>query len=160
PDGDEDIINAQLLFYATAARHSLPDFFAGVNDIILTVVQPVSIEVDAEMVSSVAVTHAELDEFVTVYRAACADALSDAPRLERGAWCRFCPARVICPLHTQPLLDLSRLVAPTPPRAPADKAAYLQALAAGLDLVEAIKDLRTAFHDQAKRALENGDAVS
>ena len=25
PDGDEDVINAQLLFYAAAARHSLPD---------------------------------------------------------------------------------------------------------------------------------------
>ena len=48
---------------------------------------------------------------------------------------------------------------PTPPRAPADKNAYLQALAAGLDLVDAIKDLRPALHDQAKRALENGDQV-
>ena len=48
---------------------------------------------------------------------------------------------------------------PTPPRAGADKAAYLQALAAGLDLVDAVKDVRTALHDQAKRALENGDSV-
>ena len=35
PDGDEDIINAQLLFYAAAARHSLPEFFAGVENIVL-----------------------------------------------------------------------------------------------------------------------------
>ena len=47
--------------------------------------QPLSIEPDAEMVSSVKVTHAELDEFIAVYRAACEEALSDAPRLERGA---------------------------------------------------------------------------
>ena len=50
-------INAQLLFYAAAARHSLPEFFAGVDDIVLTIVQPQSIEEDAEMVSSVTVTH-------------------------------------------------------------------------------------------------------
>ena len=31
PDGDEDILNAQLAFYAAAARHSLPKFFAGVD---------------------------------------------------------------------------------------------------------------------------------
>jgi hypothetical protein len=34
PDGDDDIIiiiNAQLLFYAAAARHSFPEFFAGVE---------------------------------------------------------------------------------------------------------------------------------
>ena len=40
PDGDEDIINAQLLFYAAAARHSFPEFFAGVDEIVLTILQP------------------------------------------------------------------------------------------------------------------------
>ena len=157
PDGDEDVINAQLLFYAAAARHSLPEFFVGVESIVLAIAQPQSIDIDAEMVSSVAVTHAELDEFVTVYRAACEEALSDAPRLKRGAWCRFCPAKVICPLHSQPLLDLAQLTVSTEFAAP--KEAYLQALAAGLDLVDAIKDIRTALHDQAKRALEQGDNV-
>jgi len=160
PDGDEDVLNSQLMFYAAAARHSLPEFFAGVETIVLTIIQPVSIDVDAEMVSSTEVTHAELDEFVTVYRSACEEALSDAPRLQPGSWCRFCPARPICPAHTGPLLDLSRFVMPVSPRAPADKAAYLQALAAGLDLVDAITDLRTALHDQAKRALEEGDCVA
>jgi hypothetical protein len=159
PDGDEDVINAQLLFYAAAARHSLPEFFAGVESIVLTIIQPVSIDVDAEMVSSVAVTHAELDEFVTVYRVACEEALSDAPRLQAGSWCRFCPARPICPEHTQPLLDLAQFTVPTPPVTPIDKDAYLQVLAAGLDLADAIKDIRTALHDQAKRALEQGDSV-
>jgi Protein of unknown function (DUF2800) len=157
PDGDEDVINAQLLFYAAAARHSLHEFFVGVESIALTILQPVSIDVDAEMVSSVTVTHAELDEFVTVYRAACEEALSNASRPQPGSWCRFCSARPICPAHTGPLLDLAQFAVPaaTPPSTDA----YLQALAAGLDLVEAIKDLRTALHDHAKRALENGDRV-
>jgi hypothetical protein len=159
PDGDEDVINPQLLFYAAAGRHSLPEFFADAENIILTIVQPASIEPDAEMVSSVPVTHGELDEFRAVYRGVCAEALSDAPRLERGDWCRFCPARPICPAHTAPLLDLAQFAMPTPPCTPADKAAYLQALAAGLDLVDAVKDLRTALHEQAKCALESGDTV-
>jgi hypothetical protein len=157
PDGDEDVINAQLAFYAVAARHSLPEFFAGVENIVLTILQPVSIDVDAEMVSSVAVTHAELDEFVTVYRAACEEALSDAPRLQSGSWCRFCPARPICPAHTGPLLDLAQFAVPTASAMP--KEAYLQILAEGLNLVDAVKDIRTALHDQAKRALQNGDSV-
>src|SRR5262249_48648867 len=106
PDGEEDVINAQLLFYAAAARHSLPAFFAGVEDIVLTIVQPMSIEPDAEMISSVAVTHAELDAFIVAYSAACEEALSDAPRLQPGEHCRFCPARPICLAHTKPLLDL------------------------------------------------------
>jgi hypothetical protein len=157
PDGDEDIINAQLLFYAAAARHSLREFFAGVKSVVLTILQPVSTDIDAEMVSSVAVTHAELDAFIVAYRAACEQALSDTPHLERGSWCRFCPARPICPAHTGPLLDLAQFAVPTAFAAP--KEAYLQALAAGLNLADAIKDIRTALHDQAKRALEQGDSV-
>jgi hypothetical protein len=158
PDGDEDVINSQLLFYAAAARHSLPRFFRGVENVTLTIVQPQSADVDAEMVSSVTVTHAELDEFIEVYRAACDEALSESPRLARGDWCRFCPARPICPEHTKPLLDLTLFPADAL-AAPPSKAAYLQVLADGLNLVDAIKDLRTALHDQAKRALESGDAI-
>ena len=154
PDGDEDVINAQLLFYAAAARHSFPEFFAGVEDIVLTILQPMSIELDAEMVSTVTVTPAELDAFITLYRAACAEALTDSPRLERGAHCRFCPARPICPAHTGPLLDLAQFTMPTP--ATGD---YLALLAAGLDLVDAVKDLGTALRDQAKQALHAGDVV-
>ena len=156
PDGDEDVLSAQLMFYAVAARHSITKFFAGVDHVILTIVQPQSIELDADMVSSAEVTHAELDEFITIYRGACAEALAGAPRLQRGDWCRFCPARPICPAHTAPLLDLAQFAVPTPLPA---KEAYLQLLADGLDLVDAIKDIRTALHEQAKRALENGDLV-
>jgi uncharacterized protein DUF2800 len=157
PDGDEDVINGQLLFYAAAARHSLPQFFAGAERIVLTIVQPQSIDVDAEMLSSTEVTHAELDEFVTVYRAACEEALSDAPRLQPGSWCRFCPARPICSAHTRPLLDLAQITPPTASAVP--KEAYLRLLAEGLNLVDAVKDIRVALHDQAKRALQNGDNV-
>jgi hypothetical protein len=156
-DGDEDVLNAQLMFYAVGARHSLPQFFAGVENIILTIVQPQSIEPDAEMVSSVEVTHGELDQFVTAFRSAREEALSDAPRLARGPHCRFCPARPICPEHTKPLLDLAQFEVPTP--GGVTKEAYLQALADGLNLVDAIKDIRMALHDQAKAALEDGDAV-
>jgi Protein of unknown function (DUF2800) len=161
PDPDDDgtdVLNAQLMFYGAAARHSLPEFFDGVDNTVLTILQPMSIEPDADMVSSVEVTHAELDEFILIYRATCAEALSKTPRLERGAWCRFCAARLICPAHTGPLLDLAQLVVPTPAALPS-REAYLQLLADGLDLVDAVKDLRTALHDQAKRALENGDQV-
>lgn len=155
PDGEDDVVNAQLLFYAAAARHSLPKFFAGIERVILTIVQPQSTDPDAEMASSVEVSHAELDEFIAAYRAACAEALGSAPRLERGPRCRFCPARPICPAHTAALLDLAQL----PTASAASKRGYLQALADGLNLVDAIKEIRAALHDQAKRALENGDVI-
>jgi Protein of unknown function (DUF2800) len=157
-DGDDDVINPQLLFYAAAARHSLREFFADVKHVVLTILQPQSIEPDAEMVSSVAITHGELDEFIAVYRAACEEALSPAPRLQRGVWCRFCAAKPVCPEHTKPLLDFALFALPTA-APPAPDAAYLQLLADGLNLVDAVKDIRAALHDQAKLALENGYAV-
>jgi hypothetical protein len=54
-------------------------------------------------------------------------------------------------------LDLAQFVTPT--AAPPSTDAYLQALADGLNLVDAVKDIRAALHEQAKRALESGDAV-
>jgi Protein of unknown function (DUF2800) len=157
PDGDEDVINAQLLFYAAAARHSLPELFTSVETVILTILQPTSIDPDAEMVSTVMVSHDELDEFIAVYRAACEQALSPSPRLERGAHCRFCPARPICPEHTAPLLDIAQFTTPTPTGG--TKEAYLQLLADGLNLVDAVKDIGMALRDQVKQALQNGDRV-
>jgi hypothetical protein len=165
-DGDEDVLNPQPVFYVAGARYSLPKFFAGVETIILTILQPQSIEPDAEMVSTIAVTHDELDEFIAVYRAACEEARSAAPRLERGPHCRFCPAKPICPTHTGPLLDLGQFAPPTlhdtlvaSLAAPPAKEAYLKLIAEGLDLIDAVKDLRATLHDQAKAALENGDVV-
>jgi hypothetical protein len=158
PEGDEDIVNAQLLFYGAGARYSLPEFFAGVDNIVLTILQPQSIDLDAEMMSSVAVTSEELDEFIAVYRAACEEALAPAPRLEKGAHCRFCPARPICPAHTGPLLDLAMFMVPTSAAMPS-KEAYLQVLADGLSLVDAVRDIGKAMHDQAKQALHAGDIV-
>jgi hypothetical protein len=165
-EGDEDVLNAQLMFYGAAARHSLPEFFAGIENIVLVIVQPVSAEPDAEMISAAWVTDAELDEFIAVYRAACAEALSESPRLQRSAHCRFCAARPICPEHVGPLLDLARLAMPASLPfggtfvAPPAKEAYLQVLADGLNLVDAVKEIGVALREQAKAALEYGDQVS
>jgi hypothetical protein len=74
----EGVINAQLLFYATAARHTFPEFFTGVETIVLTILQPQSTELDAEMISSVEVTGTELDEFATLFHTAYEEALAPA----------------------------------------------------------------------------------
>jgi hypothetical protein len=155
---DDNGLNPQLAFYAAAARHSLSQFFARVERVVLTILQPQTIEEDAELASSTEATPAELDDFVLRYRAACEDALGPSPHRERGAWCRFCPAKPICPEHTGPLIDLAQFSPPSPTASP-DRNAYLQALADGLNLIDAIKDLQTALHDQAKRALLEGWAV-
>ena len=155
PDGDEDVINAQLLFYAAAARHSFPEFFAGVEDIVLTILQPMSIELDAEMVSTVTVTPAELDEFITLYRAACAEALTDCAAPGAGRPLPFLSGPADLPgAHRS--AARSRPVHHAGARG---RTTTLQLLAAGLDLVDAVKDIGKALRDQAKQALHAGDVV-
>jgi hypothetical protein len=140
PDG---VINAQPSYYAAGLRHSRPEFFAGVENIVLTIVQPQSIEPDAEMVSSVEATHAKLDEFIAACGDAWREAHSESPSRKKGGWCRFCPAKVICPEHTGPLLNLAQFALPAVGTVP--KQAYLELIARGLDLLDAVKDLRTTF---------------
>src|SRR5262249_51140732 len=146
-EGDEDRLNPQLMYYAAAARHTIPKFFAGAERIVLVILQPQSIEPGAEMVSAVEVSHVELDEYARVLRTACEQALLPTPPLKSGGWCRFCPAKPICPEHTKPLLDLAQFVMPAPLKsngaAPPDKEKYFQVLANALDLFDRVKDLRT-----------------
>ena len=52
------------------------------------------------------------------------------------------------------MLDLAQFIMPAPT---ADD--YLQLLAAGLNLVDAVKDIGKALHDQAKQALHAGGVV-
>ena len=149
PDGDEDVINAQLLFYAAAARHSLPEFFAGVENIVLTILQPQSIEPDAEMVSSVEVTHAELDEFIAVYPrglrgGALGSAAAGTGRLvplsaRRNRSARSIPSR--CSISPSSWC-----------RPPAQGLTTCRCSLAAWTLVDAVKDIGTALHDQAKRS--------
>jgi hypothetical protein len=164
--GDYDVPNPQLMFYATAARHTVKSIFTGADKIVLTILQPQSAEPDAEMISTATVTHAELDLFAAAFQAACSEALSEAPRLARGPWCKFCSAVPICPVHTRPLLDFANLEAPQPPRdrmftpiKPADKTAYLQTLAHWLDLQSMVNASYSEVAAQAKRALDNGDEI-
>ena len=116
-----------------------------------------SIEPDAEMVSSVTVTPAELDEFIALFCAACEEALSASPRLERGLALPVLSGEADLPgahqtaARSRPVhADAGRL---------RPRRSYLQVLAHVLTLVDAVKDIGKALHDQAKRALDSGDLV-
>ena len=164
PDGDVDVINAQLLFYAAAGRYSLPEFFTCVDNIILTILQPVSIDSDADMVSSVEITPAELDEFIAIYRAAC----TGSTLTQRRAW-SGAPITASARLkpdhrpgtHQSAARSGAIRACRTPSALPSRNRPTTCTTAGndGLSLVDAVKDISTALRDQAKRALESGDLV-
>ena len=157
PDGDEDVINAQLMFYGAAARHSLPEFFAGVDNIVLTILQP---HVDRARRRDGVVGRGDARRARRVHRGL-------SRRLRRSALGSAAPGAG----RPLPLLR-GEADLPGAYRSAARSGAVRGAdacrarprrkptcrlLAAGLNLVDAVKDIGKALHDQAKRALENGD---
>ena len=128
-----------------------PNFFAGVENIILTIVQPQSIEPDAEMVSSV---RSRTPSSTSSSRSIAPPAQRRSPYAPPGAGrlVPFLRGETNLP-RTYRSAARSRAVRGADAAAPPSKDDYLQPLADGLDLVDAVKDIRTALHDQAKRAL-------
>lgn len=85
--------NEQLMFYAAAARRTLPWAFKGVKEVELVIVQPPDVR-------RWTTTLARLDRFEAELSAAVAAAsLPDAP-LKDGEHCRWCAAKPLCPLQT------------------------------------------------------------
>ena len=105
----ETRVNAQLLFYARAAMHSCPTMFENDPDwpVDLYIVQPRS--QGGDIASKATVTVKQLEEFRMRLVAAICEAQGDNARTRRGPWCRFADCKVVCPHHTGPLLDLSKL---------------------------------------------------
>lgn len=107
------IPNSQLCFYARAGAFTLPKMFEDRPDwpVDLYIVQPRSryLGPDDPIFSHCQTTMKELEAFRFRLVAAVAEATGDAPRCQKGPWCEFQPCRSICPAHTGPLLDLSKL---------------------------------------------------
>jgi Protein of unknown function (DUF2800) len=102
PDGDEDIVNSQLMFYLTAALHTVPDFFNGATRFVIVILQPQTVDPESELASEAVVTRAFVEEFTTAFHDACKKALSPNPPLKKGKHCQFCAGKTICPLFTGP----------------------------------------------------------
>lgn len=105
--------NSQLAFYARAGAHTLPAMFETDPDwpVDLYIVQPLSraLGPDDPIFTCHQTTMKELEAFRWKLVAAVAEATGPQPRCQKGPWCEFQPCRTICPAHTGPLLDLSKL---------------------------------------------------
>lgn len=105
--------NSQLAFYARAGAHTLPAMFETDPEwpVDLYIVQPRSraLGPDDPIFTHYQTTMKELEAFRWKLVAAVAEATGPQPRCKAGPWCEFQPCRTICPAHTGPLLDLSKL---------------------------------------------------
>lgn len=114
-DDSGELIDAQALYYLTAARatKATMKLFAGKRRMFVAIVQPRT----AEPLTWAEVQPRDCDDFIEDMHRAVMAALSRDPHRERGEHCRFAACKAVCPLWTGPLLDLEALGAPaaTPP---------------------------------------------
>ena len=154
PDPDDpnyEIINEQLMFYAAAAKHTLPALFPPGCRIVLTIVQPRAR--GHAPVTSAEVTMADLNAFAEELRAAIRIADTANAPIKKGRWCRFEPCQTICPLHTGPLFDLEAVTLNRD--SPTYQATLLDILDAATAVETTIREART----QAHLILANGGEV-
>lgn len=91
--------NGQLLYYAYAAAHTpaTAKFFSRDKPIELVIIQP-RVK-DGEPFTRWVTTYLQLDAYALELRKAVAEALGPDPTFKLGEHCRFCPAKIGCPLY-------------------------------------------------------------
>ena len=156
PDGDDmfaEIVNEQLMFYATAAKHTQPEFFPAGCKVILTIVQPRARGQDP--ITSAEVTLEELDAFASDLHYA---VTRKDPPTQKGRWCRFQPCQTICPHHTGPLIDLTA-IGKVPLKQADTDLMYLTTLLDILDKAPMVEALIREARAQAHIILGNGGDI-
>jgi hypothetical protein len=89
-------------------------------------------------------------------------ALGQNPQLHRGEWCRWCPAKTICPKWTAPLLELASLGNEVKPRTEMvtdqvnDYGLYLSR---AKELVDLASQFKKTLDEQLHAYLEDGGVV-
>jgi hypothetical protein len=137
--------NAQAMFYACAARRTdlTRWIFKGATKVLIAIVQPPGIKLWET-------TPERLDRFEEQLSVAVRQARQDGAALAAGKWCKWCPAKPICPVMTG---EVERVKAAQIAALPTDQiGAYLKTA----DQLEGwIADLRAL----AFSMLESGAAV-
>jgi Protein of unknown function (DUF2800) len=154
---DEEKVNAQLLFYAVAARHTLRRLVYQPNDeLVVAIIQP---RIEGNHLSFTHVHDWELSDFETAMQKAIVTALRpEAPRT-KGEHCRWAPCKLTCPLWSTPLLDLAafRFLKPHETTLPED--AYGKHLALAKTLVDMAAVIKSEVDLQLHTYLANGGRV-
>lgn len=146
-DGFEKV-NPQLLYYAAAARHTLPVMFPRNASVVLRIVQPLIDNEDCHATEA-EVTHEELDVFVEDVAEAVRLAATDDAPLVQGPHCRFCNAKAICPTWIAPLANLVERRKAQLPELSNDELAHLMNVAEMAQ--EIIRDVQKLVYGKLER---------
>jgi hypothetical protein len=155
-DEQGELINPQLMFYATAAKHSARHFFKGRTVCAIAIVQP---RTDPGLTHTT-ISNRDMKWFGEDLRTAVTKAIGRDPERQKGEWCRWAPCKVSCPLWTGPLLDLASLqLVPRTEMVAKEVTPYAEYLARAKALVDQLALFSKEVNDQLHAYLEDGGTV-
>ena len=99
--------NAQLLFYAAAARNTRPDMFKGAKRLILAICQPL---VNDQEPDTWETTFEDLDDYILDLQDAIELAKKPDPVCVKGPWCQYADCKLTCPEHISAAEKLGKMM--------------------------------------------------
>jgi Protein of unknown function (DUF2800) len=159
-DDGYETLNAQLMFYITAALHTpkIRTWFKapkGQRTIVGAIIQPRT----TEPLTHAVITRLDIRHYKEDLHRAVGEAFEWQPRMARGEHCRFAPCKVSCPLWTGPLLDLTALGVRKQEPAQPEVTEYAKYLAAAKRLLDSVELMRKEVDAQMLAYLQNGGTI-
>lgn len=155
--GDSETLNPQLMYYLAAAINTRRTTFQG-RDLIIAIVQPRT----SEPLTHTEVSRRDLKLFREDMENAVVAALNRDPPLSKGEHCRWCPAKITCPLWTMPVMGLAEAIGDevyTPDKLPDLFPNYGDYLAKAKALVDLLAMYSKEVNEQLHAYLEEGGQV-
>jgi hypothetical protein len=157
-DEDGELLNAQLMYYLAGAMRTKHRLFVK-RKLVIAIIQPRT----SEPLTHTEVTRKDVAMFRQDLEAAVLAAMDRDPPLKKGEHCRWCPAKIACPLWTMPMLGLAEAIGDKVIRpdvaATLMPAAYGQYLAKAKAFVDVLAMYTKEVNDQLHSYLEAGGEV-
>jgi hypothetical protein len=149
-------VNPQLLFYFAGAMNTLPKLFTK-KRFVVAIIQPRT----EDRLTHTTISRKEIEYFIDDVDNAIVTALKKSPPLVVGDHCRWCPARPVCPQHTEPLFELTELgiAAPALKASVSDDGTYGEFLAKAKYLADMAADYKKQVDEALHTYLTSGGTV-
>lgn len=147
--------NAQLAFYAVAARQEFQNHGKDIDKVKCFIIQPKS----KVPVKQTEFTPKEIDSWKhKFYSAAEQIFVKKKPKFKTGDWCFFCPAKSICPTYSKKLSSklALKLIDPTPEILPVPEKISDEAISSLILNYDTIKDFLDSCYSYGLARHKNG----
>ena len=152
-----ELLNSQLMYYLAGAMATKHRLFVR-RKLVIAIIQPRT----SEPLTHTEVTRKDVAMFREDLENAVVMAMDRDPPLKKGEHCRWCPAKISCPLWTAPIMGLAEAIGErvhTPDTLPDMPQTYGEYLSKAKAFVDLLAMYTKEVNDQLHAYLEEGGEV-